>query len=155
MKPLLFVCAIVLSVVNCATSRPPTNDLAKSLVLLHAPIEKLQIGSNIDVRSAIRNISNESIDVCVDDSGVSLWLEDSHQRPMWPIMLGGLILDARCPRRTRLDPGGELQFHSSGGVSRHLQPGDATLRLSIRLSQPTGRHSVTISAAENVRLVAP
>ena len=155
MRLLLLICAVASSAVGCSTSRPPTKDLALSLVLLHPPVEKIQIGSHIDVLSTIRNIGSDSVEFCVDDSVVSIWLEDKQQHLMWPIMLGGLILDARCPGQTRLGPGGELSFTSSGGISRYLSPGDAILRLSIRLSQPTDGHSVTISAAENVHLVAP
>ena len=155
MRSLLLICALTLSAVGCSTSRPLTKDLASSLVLLHPPVERIQIGSDLDVRSAIRNVGSESVEFCVDDSVVSIWLEDNQQHLMWPIMLGGLILDERCPGQTRLDPGGELSFKSSGGVSRYLAPGNATLRLSIRLSQPGDGRSVTISAAENVRLIAP
>jgi hypothetical protein len=139
----------------CSHSQSPAPDLATSLILEHERVGTIRLGTNIDLASSIRNGGTRELEICVDDSTVSAWLEGEASKFKWPIILGGLVLDAECAGRTILSPGERLDFRSKGGVFRGLPAGDAVLHLSIRVSYPTGGALVRIGTEERVTLLAP
>jgi hypothetical protein len=129
-------------------------DLSTTLRLLHPPIRQLTVGRKVEIASSLQNVGNAAVEVCLQESVVSAWLEGKHGSLMWPIILGGTVSDAECAERKLLQPGEQMSFVSRGGVSRELRAGSATLRLAIGVSSPPRTRTVRIHAEESIQLLA-
>jgi hypothetical protein len=136
----------------CTHARPEPPSLSGMLRLDHEPVGVIRVGSEIQIPSAIRNVSPDPIEVCTNERIVSACLE-MPDGSKWPIVLGGTVLHARCAVNQPLQPGEQLMFSSEGGVSRNLNAGPATLHLSIGISSPPGSPVVSITSEEAVTLV--
>jgi hypothetical protein len=144
----------ILATLALTCAHAPGPDLSRTLQLVHLPVRALTIGTEVQLSSSLRNVSNEVIDVCTQESVVSAWLEWRDHPFKWPIVLGGTILDAECASRKTLRPGDEITYVSRGGISRDLPAGAATLHLAIGVSSPPRSPTVRIRAEESVQLAA-
>jgi hypothetical protein len=142
---------LLLGCAHFPASRPA---LSTTLRLLHPLVRELTAGEKVEIASSLQNVGNTAVEVCLQESVVSAWLEDTHGSLMWPIILGGTVSDAECAERKLLQPGEQMNFVSRGGVSRELRPGPATLRVAIGVSSPPRTRTVQIRAEESIQLLA-
>ncbi len=149
--------------VSCAYRSPaPAPALSSSLALYWLPSE-LRLGDTNLIGLELRNIGSEPVDICLVDSGVSLWMQIEDTGQWFPIIMHGAVLHEACWRQTRLLPGEAVtscQRIGSNNLPLGLIQSQLTLGALVRLKRQHRSNAVgdpveTIRAPELVLAVDP
>jgi hypothetical protein len=136
----LFALLALTHAAGCA-HRTPAVDLKNVLTLrLESASAVLLAGQQIDVRFAVHNSSNLSLELC-SPSGVTTYLE-SESRYLWPFIIHGWTTDTVCSGPFQLGPQQDKVFVERGGVRRGFPAGPSTLVGKISLSCDPRAHVV-------------
>lgn len=119
---------------RCA-SQPCTKELSDVLRLeIVSLAPAVDAGSSVATMFSVRNVGARPIDVCFQQSGVSVMLEHG-DGARWPLIQYGPTLHSRCPSRVRLKPNDTRDFAETLWIPS-TSAGSAILEASMYVSRP-------------------
>lgn len=149
----LWAIPIILSllVISCAHSSLGTGSDLQLLRdgAVELTIQKLSSPSPevIQVQWALTNTTQEPLEFCYFDGGVSFWTKDPETGQIRPIMLHAHVHGYECFRRSRLEPGesyGATEEHATNQTVHCNLQLVAALRVH-SIPEHRGRHNSTLS----------
>lgn len=143
-------------VLVACSHRVPQPALSDALILeIHFRETDLVVGREVPIAFELRNTAGAAVEFCQRDGGVSMWFRDTQGHPR-PIKLYGLVLDAPCNERTRLNTGEAKSFSDKLAIP-FSQDGEIELHANIRVAVPRGVRALPSSdssiKAKPIRLV--
>ena len=125
-----------LFVIASCLRAPSAPDLEKVLVLVtELERQEVRAGQSLLATFVVRNISDRTVDTCIDGDGVSVVLRSPDGAYRFPIILYGGHLHAACPNETRFEPGEEKVYRQRLFTTVHLTAEHAVFEASLALKQ--------------------
>ena len=116
----------------------------ESRLSLHLAVREIRIAEPTPVEAVLQNRSDLAADICLVDTGVSIWMRMPLTDQMVPVEMYGTATHMPCWRRLHLGPGESLAFSQTPVFPREWvgAADSVTLGALIRVKAATDHNSM-------------